>query len=101
MRANFVISGVAAGIRRNLSMTVALILSTSIALARVFAPSSSIRRANGSTDARALPTSVKYFSIDPAEGHMNDTTTMRRPVKWRNCAACAAARATVLLAPCT
>jgi cell division transport system permease protein len=35
MRANFVISGVAAGIRRNLSMTVALILSTSIALAFV------------------------------------------------------------------
>jgi cell division transport system permease protein len=32
MRANFVLSGVAAGIRRNLSMTVALILSTSIAL---------------------------------------------------------------------
>lgn len=35
MRANFVISGVAAGIRRNLSMTVALILSTAIALAFV------------------------------------------------------------------
>lgn len=32
MRANFVLSGVAAGIRRNLSMTVALILSTAIAL---------------------------------------------------------------------
>lgn len=35
MRANFVVSGVWAGIRRNLSMTVALILSTSIALAFV------------------------------------------------------------------
>ena len=35
MRANFVVSGVAAGIRRNLSMTVALVLSTSIALAFV------------------------------------------------------------------
>ncbi|HJQ44642.1 MAG TPA: permease-like cell division protein FtsX, partial [Jatrophihabitantaceae bacterium] len=32
MRANFVLSGVAAGIRRNLSMTVALVLSTAIAL---------------------------------------------------------------------
>ena len=32
MRANFVISSVATGIRRNLSMTVALVLSTSIAL---------------------------------------------------------------------
>jgi len=35
MRANFVLSGVAAGIRRNVSMTVALVLSTSIALAFV------------------------------------------------------------------
>ena len=32
MRANFVLSGVAAGIRRNLSMTIALVLSTAIAL---------------------------------------------------------------------
>ena len=32
MRANFVMSGVAAGIRRNLSMTITLILSTAIAL---------------------------------------------------------------------
>ncbi len=32
MRANFVVSGVAAGIRRNAAMTIALILSTSIAL---------------------------------------------------------------------
>jgi cell division transport system permease protein len=32
MRANFVLSGVVAGIRRNLSMTVALVLSTAIAL---------------------------------------------------------------------
>lgn len=32
MRANFVMSGVAAGIRRNAAMTIALILSTSIAL---------------------------------------------------------------------
>jgi cell division transport system permease protein len=35
MRANFVLSGVATGIRRNLTMTVALILSTAIALAFV------------------------------------------------------------------
>jgi cell division transport system permease protein len=35
MRANFVLSGVAAGIRRNLTMTVALILSTAIALSFV------------------------------------------------------------------
>ena len=35
MRANFVLSGVATGIRRNLTMTIALILSTSIALAAV------------------------------------------------------------------
>jgi cell division transport system permease protein len=35
MRANFVLSGVATGIRRNLTMTIALILSTSIALAFV------------------------------------------------------------------
>ena len=35
MRANFVISGVATGVRRNLTMTIALILSTSIALAFV------------------------------------------------------------------
>ena len=35
MRANFVISGVTTGIRRNLMMTVALVLSTSIALAFV------------------------------------------------------------------
>jgi cell division transport system permease protein len=35
MRANFVVSGVATGIRRNLSMTVALVLSTAIALAFV------------------------------------------------------------------
>jgi cell division transport system permease protein len=35
MRANFVMSGVAAGIRRNATMTIALILSTSIALAFV------------------------------------------------------------------
>jgi cell division transport system permease protein len=35
MRANFVISGVVAGIRRNATMTIALILSTSIALAFV------------------------------------------------------------------
>lgn len=32
MRANFVLAGVAAGIRRNASMTIALVLSTSIAL---------------------------------------------------------------------
>ena len=32
MRANFVISGVATGVRRNLTMTVALVLSTAIAL---------------------------------------------------------------------
>jgi cell division transport system permease protein len=35
MRANFVISGVAAGLRRNLTMTIALVLSTAIALAFV------------------------------------------------------------------
>lgn len=35
MRANFVLSGVATGIRRNLTMTVALVLSTAIALAFV------------------------------------------------------------------
>lgn len=35
MRANFLMSGVAAGIRRNATMTIALILSTSIALAFV------------------------------------------------------------------
>jgi cell division transport system permease protein len=35
MRANFVLSGVFSGIRRNLTMTIALILSTSIALAFV------------------------------------------------------------------
>jgi len=35
MRANFVLSGVAAGVRRNATMTIALILSTSIALAFV------------------------------------------------------------------
>lgn len=35
MRANFVMSGVAAGIRRNATMTIALVLSTSIALAFV------------------------------------------------------------------
>jgi cell division transport system permease protein len=35
MRANFVLSGVAAGIRRNVTMTVALILSTAIALSFV------------------------------------------------------------------
>jgi cell division transport system permease protein len=35
MRANFVISGVTAGLRRNLTMTIALILSTAIALAFV------------------------------------------------------------------
>lgn len=35
MRANFVLSGVATGIRRNLTMTIALVLSTSIALSFV------------------------------------------------------------------
>jgi cell division transport system permease protein len=35
MRANFVVSGVASGIRRNLSMTVALVLNTAITLAFV------------------------------------------------------------------
>jgi cell division transport system permease protein len=35
MRANFVLSGVATGIRRNVTMTIALVLSTSIALAFV------------------------------------------------------------------
>ncbi|HEV7192703.1 MAG TPA: permease-like cell division protein FtsX [Jatrophihabitantaceae bacterium] len=35
MRANFVLSGVATGIRRNLTMTIALILSTAIALSFV------------------------------------------------------------------
>jgi cell division transport system permease protein len=35
MRANFVMSGVATGVRRNLTMTIALILSTAIALAAV------------------------------------------------------------------
>lgn len=35
MRANFVLSGVAAGIRRNATMTIALVLSTAIALAFV------------------------------------------------------------------
>ena len=35
MRANFVLSGVATGIRRNLTMTIALVLSTAIALAFV------------------------------------------------------------------
>jgi cell division transport system permease protein len=35
MRANFVLSGVATGIRRNLTMTIALVLSTGIALAFV------------------------------------------------------------------
>jgi hypothetical protein len=32
---------------------------------------------------------------------MNTITTMRRPVKWRNWLACAAARGTVLFEPCT
>lgn len=35
MRANFVLSGVATGLRRNLSMTIALVLSTAIALSFV------------------------------------------------------------------
>src|SRR5579875_3168767 len=35
MRANFVMSGVATGMRRNLTMTIALVLSTAIALAFV------------------------------------------------------------------
>jgi cell division transport system permease protein len=35
MRANFVLSGVATGVRRNLTMTIALVLSTAIALAFV------------------------------------------------------------------
>ncbi len=35
MRANFVLSGVATGIRRNLTMTLALILNTAIALSFV------------------------------------------------------------------
>ena len=35
MRANFVLSGVATGIRRNMTMTIALVLSTAIALAFV------------------------------------------------------------------
>jgi cell division transport system permease protein len=35
MRANFIVSGVAAGIRRNATMTIALVLSTAIALAFV------------------------------------------------------------------
>src|SRR5947209_20101768 len=35
MRANFVMSGVVAGLRRNAAMTIALVLSTSIALAFV------------------------------------------------------------------
>jgi cell division transport system permease protein len=35
MRANFVLSGVATGVRRNLTMTIALVLSTAIALAAV------------------------------------------------------------------
>jgi cell division transport system permease protein len=35
MRANFVLSGIGTGIRRNLTMTIALVLSTSIALAFV------------------------------------------------------------------
>lgn len=37
MRANFVLSGVATGVRRNLTMTIALVLSTAIALAAVAA----------------------------------------------------------------
>jgi cell division transport system permease protein len=37
MRANFVLSGVATGVRRNLTMTIALVLSTAIALAFVAA----------------------------------------------------------------
>src|SRR2546423_15523037 len=32
MRANFVLSGVASGIRRNVTMTIAIVLSTAIAL---------------------------------------------------------------------
>jgi hypothetical protein len=40
-----------------------------------------ISRANGSTDTLALPTSVKYCSSDPADGHRKARTTMRLPVK--------------------
>lgn len=48
-----------------------------------------------------MATSVKYLRIEPAEGHPKASTTMRRPVKWRNCAACADARGRVLFEPCT
>jgi cell division transport system permease protein len=57
MRANFVLSGVATGVRRNLTMTIALILSTAIALAAV-----------GAT--YLLSTEISHFKKD-YEGKLN------------------------------
>jgi cell division transport system permease protein len=55
MRASFVISGVATGVRRNLTMTIALILSTAIALAFVgaaYLASTEISRFNKNYEGR-------------------------------------------------
>ena len=49
----------------------------------------------------ALDTSCENRMKFSADGHRNDNTTEFRPVKCRYCAACAVARPTLVLAPCT
>jgi cell division transport system permease protein len=77
MRANFVLSGVATGIRRNLTMTIALILSTSIALAALGATyllSTEISRFKTSYEGR-LNASVYLCATSSAGDCKHKTTT--------------------------
>ncbi|HEX3336839.1 MAG TPA: permease-like cell division protein FtsX [Jatrophihabitans sp.] len=77
MRANFVVSGVVTGIRRNVTMTIALILSTSIALAAVGATyllSTEITRFKASYEGR-LNASV-YLCSSTSNGNCKHKTTV-------------------------
>lgn len=79
MRANFVISGVATGIRRNLMMTIALVLSTSIALAFVgsaYLASTEISRFKHNYENR-LNVSV-FLCANPGANCKHTTTTAER-----------------------
>jgi cell division transport system permease protein len=76
MRANFVLTGVATGIRRNLTMTIALVLATSIALAAVGATyllSTEISRFKSSYEGR-LNASVYLCSKSKVSNCKHETT---------------------------
>jgi cell division transport system permease protein len=75
MRANFVLSGVATGIRRNLTMTIALVLSTAIALAFVGAAILAEREIIKFKDAYEGKLNVSLYLCSGKQGNCAHTAT--------------------------